>query len=102
MSAPKNIVLDQAITRGKEAITEVTLRKPKAGELRGLSLTDLLTLDVNAIATVLPRISEPVITKDEVLNMDPADLVQIGSEISLFLVPKKQQVDNQSEQSPIA
>jgi hypothetical protein len=38
-----------------------------------------------------------MITKDEVLNMDPADLVQIGGEISNFLVPKKLQMDSQSE-----
>ncbi|PWF64920.1 phage tail protein [Shewanella sp. BC20] len=93
----KKVTLDQAISRGKESVTEVTLRKPKAGELRGLSLSDLLNLDVNAISTVLPRISSPMITKDEVLNMDPADLVQIGGEISNFLVPKKLQLDSQSE-----
>ncbi|WP_415775299.1 phage tail assembly protein [Shewanella oncorhynchi] len=93
----KKVTLDQAIARGKESVTEVTLRKPKAGELRGLSLSDLLNLDVNAISTVLPRISSPMITKDEVLNMDPADLVQIGGEISNFLVPKKLQMDSQSE-----
>ncbi|MGI2025593.1 phage tail assembly protein [Shewanella glacialipiscicola] len=93
----KKIILDQPIIRGKESVTEVTLRKPKAGELRGLSLSDLLNLDVNAISTVLPRISSPMITKDEVLNMDPADLVQIGGEISNFLVPKKLQMDTQSD-----
>lgn len=93
----KKVTLDQAISRGKESVTEVTLRKPKAGELRGLSLSDLLNLDVNAISTVLPRISSPMITKDEVLTMDPADLVQIGGEISNFLVPKKLQMDSQSE-----
>ncbi|MGL5469876.1 MAG: phage tail assembly protein [Shewanella sp.] len=93
----KKVTLDQAISRGKESVTEVTLRKPKAGELRGLSLSDLLNLDVNAISTVLPRISSPMITKDEVINMDPADLVQIGGEISNFLVPKKLQLDSQSE-----
>jgi hypothetical protein len=93
----KKVTLDQAIMRGKEQVTDVTLRKPKAGELRGLSLSDLLNLDVNAISTVLPRISSPMITKDEVLNMDPADLVQIGGEISNFLVPKKLQVDSQSD-----
>lgn len=93
----KEVTLDQPIARGKESVTKVTLRKPKAGELRGLSLSDLLNLDVNAISTVLPRISSPMITKDEVLNMDPADLVQIGGEISNFLVPKKLQLDSQSE-----
>lgn len=93
----KTVTLDQIITRGKETITAVTLRKPKAGELRGLALSDILNLDVNAISTLLPRISSPIITKDEVLNMDPADLVQIGGEIAGFLLPKKLQMDSQGE-----
>lgn len=92
----KKVKLDQPITRGKDTVTEITLRKPKAGELRGLSLTDVLNMDVNAIATLLPRISSPIITKDEVLNLDPADLVQLGGEIAGFLVPRKLQTDPDS------
>jgi hypothetical protein len=92
----KKVTLDTPIQRGKDTISEVTLRKPKAGEMRGLALADVLNLDVNALATLLPRITQPIITKDDTQNLDPADLVQLGGEIASFLVPRKLQMDPDS------
>ncbi|MGQ5250746.1 phage tail assembly protein, partial [Xanthomonas arboricola] len=45
------IPLDQPIVRGEQTITDLKVRKPGAGELRGLKLTDVLQLDVTALAT---------------------------------------------------
>lgn len=86
MSTP--ITLDTPITRGKQQITTVTLTKPNAGALRGTNLTALLQMDVEALTLVLPRISEPALTQADVRNMDPADLVQMGSTVAGFLLPK--------------
>lgn len=85
----KTITLDTPISRKGEEVAEITLRKPRAGELRGLSLTDVLQMDVNALGKLLPRISQPMITEAEVQTMDPADLVQLGGEVAGFLVPKR-------------
>ena len=85
---PHTITLDTPIQRTSGAINHVTLRKPKAGELRGVSLTELLQMDVTALQTVLPRISQPTLLKTEVADMDPADLVQFGVEVTSFLLPK--------------
>lgn len=85
---PNTVTLETPIERAGQKITAVTLRKPRAGELRGVSLTDLLQMDVTALQTVLPRITEPVLHKSEVLNLDPADLVQLGTKVSGFLLPK--------------
>lgn len=82
------ITLDTPIQRGTEVITEVTLRKPVAGELRGVHLTELLQMDVVSLQTVLPRITTPTLTKVDVAQMDPADLVQLGTEVAGFLLPK--------------
>ena len=87
-TAANTITLDTPIRRGDTTIERITLRKPKSGELRGISLTDLLQMDVNALCTVLPRISTPMILKQEVGDMDPADLVQIGTMLSGFLLPR--------------
>lgn len=87
-TAANTITLDTPIRRGDTTIERITLRKPKSGELRGISLTDLLQMDVNALCTVLPRISAPMILKQEVGDMDPADLVQIGTMVSGFLLPR--------------
>lgn len=85
---PNTVTLETPIERGGQQITQVTLRKPRAGELRGVALTDLLQMDVTALQTVLPRITEPVLHKPDVLNLDPADLVQLGSKVSSFLLTK--------------
>ncbi len=56
-SSPEPITLEESIQSGDQTITAITLRKPAAGELRGVSLTDLLQLDVIALQKVLTRIS---------------------------------------------
>lgn len=88
------ITLDNPIKRGEQVIDSVSLRKPNAGELRGLNLTDLLQLDVTALQTVIPRISNPALTTADVAGMDPADLVKIGTEVAGFLLPKSAKTDN--------
>lgn len=80
--------LDTPIVRGAISITTVTLRKPMSGELRGIALSDLLNLEVNALRKVLPRITSPALTDIEVGRMDPADLVELGSQVASFLLRK--------------
>lgn len=84
-----SVELDTPIKREGDDVTKLTLRKPMSGELRGLSLADLINMDVDSIIRVLPRISSPTLSEHEVRNMDPADLSGIGSEISGFLLPKR-------------
>ncbi|MFV0662775.1 phage tail assembly protein [Denitromonas sp.] len=84
-----HVPLDTPITRGEQEITEVTLRKPDSGALRGTNLADLLQMNVDALVTVVPRISTPTLNSIEVQGMDPADLVQIGKEVAGFLLPKR-------------
>lgn len=90
---PNNVILDTPIKRGTSDITEVTLRKPMAGELRGVTLTDLLQMDFLALRKVLPRITTPTLTEHEIGQMDPADLVQMASLVTGFLLPKSAKVD---------
>ena len=86
------IILDEPIARGNTDITEITIRRPKSGALRGVSLLDLLQLNVTALQVVLPRITEPSLTQADVAALDPADLLQIGTEVSNFLAPKADRV----------
>lgn len=85
---PNEVELDCPIVRGTTTITKVVLRKPMSGELRGVALTDLLNLEVNALRKVLPRITTPMLTDIEVGRMDPADLVELGSTVASFLLRK--------------
>lgn len=84
----KIIFLDEPIKRGEQVIEQITIRKPKAGELRGVSLVDLGNINVVALQQVLPRISTPILTSQDVANLDPADLLEIGAEVASFLVKK--------------
>ncbi|KQZ94553.1 phage tail assembly protein [Pseudomonas sp. Root562] len=87
------VTLDTPITRGEEEITSVSLRKPMSGELRGVSLADLLQMDVIALRKVLPRITSPALTDHELGRMDPADLVQMATAVTGFLLPKSAKTD---------
>lgn len=82
------ITLDEPLKRGEQTITSVSVRKPASGELRGVALSDLLNLEVNAVIKVLPRVTSPSLTEQEIARLDPADLVQLGSKVAGFLLPK--------------
>jgi len=84
----KTIELDTPLLRGKTEITHITVRKPQSGALRGTRLQALLDMDVNALITVLPRITTPALTTQEINEMDPADLVSLSVEVVTFLLKK--------------
>lgn len=74
---------------GDQRITAVTLRRPKSGELRGIDLAALVnSADYGALETLLPRISSPTLTRTDVANLDPSDLVQFAAAVVLFFVPR--------------
>ena len=84
------IQLESPISRGEQQITSVTLRKPLAGELRGVALADLLKVDVSALHVVLPRITIPTLTAHDVSQLDLVDLVAIGGELVGFFMSKSE------------
>ncbi|MGP2501065.1 phage tail assembly protein [Pantoea ananatis] len=84
----KTVTLDTPIMRGKTEIKEIVLRKPQSGALRGVRLQALMEMDVNAVMAVLPRVSAPALTAQEVNEMDPADLLALSVEVVTFLLPK--------------
>ena len=88
------VELDYPITSaGDKRITSVIVRKPSSGSLRTLALTDLLRLQTEAIRTILPRVTEPMLHKQDLDKIDPADLVQLGTAVVGFLVPKADRPD---------
>jgi hypothetical protein len=59
------VTLDYPIKRGDTEVKEITLRKPLAGQLRGIKLGELLNLDVGSVQMILPRISTPTLLPHE-------------------------------------
>ncbi len=85
-----DVNFEDGFTRGDETITRIRVRRPKAGELRGLSLKDLMQADVDAIVTVLPRISDPTMTMQEAASLEAPDIAEAGGTISSFFYTSAQ------------
>lgn len=92
----KTIKLLSPILSGKVEITEITLRKPFAGDLRGIKLINFLDADVDSLVKVLPRISTPTLSEQDVLTMDLVDLSNVFGEIGNFFPQKSNSVNTES------
>lgn len=86
------VTLHEPIVRGESKIETLTLRKPKAGELRGLSIQELMNARVSSTLDLLPRITMPPITQQEADDLEPTDLMACsGNIIGFFLTPTQVQ-----------
>lgn len=88
--AMTEITLEKPFRRGDTEVAAVTVRRPVSGELRGLSMLDLMRMEVDAVNKVLPRITLPTLTTFEVAQLDPADTVQFAMAIADFFLTKAQ------------
>lgn len=93
----KTITLDVPLVRGDQQITTLVLRRPTTGALRGVSITSVLQMDTGAIMVVLPRISTPTLTKQDVEKLDIADLTECGITLASFFLRKSERVDSPTE-----
>lgn len=91
------VELDEPVKRGETEITSITIRKPKSGALRGVRLVALMDMDVTAMTEVLPRITDPALTKPEIMAMSPGDLLNMSIEVVNFLLPKSMQTDYRND-----
>lgn len=81
------IELESPIIRGDTEIKTLQLRKPKAGELRGLIVGELARTNADQLLELLPRISTPSLTSAEVGEMDAADFTACALGIVDFFMP---------------
>lgn len=91
MSKENVVTLEKPIKRGEQEISEVTLIKPQAGTLRGVSLAALANSEVDALIKVLPRMTAPSLTEQEVGALDLPDLVALAGKVVGFLSPSSAQ-----------
>ena len=71
-----------------KTISTIELRKPYAGDLRGLTLTDVCQMDFSAACTLLPRIS--ILNERDMLNIETENLTVLIVAIASFFVNTKQ------------
>lgn len=91
MSKENIVTLEKPIKRGEQEITEVTLIKPQAGTLRGVSLAAVANSEVDALIKVLPRMTAPSLTEQELGALDLPDLVALAGKVVGFLSPSSAQ-----------
>lgn len=81
------VQLDYGFPRAGEQVKEINLVKPNTGHCRGLSLKDVLSFEVNALTVLLPRITVPAMTAQDVLALELMDTLKIAEAITNFLAP---------------
>lgn len=87
MSKENVVILEQPLKRGDQELKEITLIKPNAGTLRGVSLAAVANSEVDALIKVLPRMTAPMLTEQEVAAMELPDLVALAGQVVGFLSP---------------
>ena len=88
MSDPKMVPVDleTPVQRGDTALSQILVRKPAAGELRGLKLNLVLQSDVTEHFKLLPRITPLLLPELE--QLDPSDLGELmGTVVGFFMTP---------------
>lgn len=95
--AGATVHLDSPISRAGGDITAINLRKPTAGELRGLNLIDLMQMNTDALQKLLPRITIPALTEAEMQKMDIGDFASCGLKVAGFLAATLQAQESQTE-----
>ncbi|AGN83638.1 phage tail assembly protein [Enterobacter sp. R4-368] len=85
------ITLENPVKRGEQVIDQITLMKPNAGTLRGVSLASVANSDVDALIKVLPRVTAPSLTEQEVAALELPDLVALAGKVIGFLSPNSAQ-----------
>ena len=85
----KTAILENPIKHGDIQITEIKIRKPNVGTLRNLSLQDVLKWEINAVNTVLTRVTQPTLNVTELNAMDVSDYTTLTVELTSFLVSAK-------------
>ncbi|GIC79507.1 phage tail assembly protein [Moritella sp. F3] len=80
----KMVALASPMTVGGEEVNEIELRKPNAGNLRGLNLISVVEMHFDAAMVLLPRISK--LNERDILNMEPENFAPLMTEIAGFFV----------------
>ncbi|ELY5817004.1 phage tail assembly protein [Cronobacter turicensis] len=81
------VTLVNPIKRGEQEISTITVIKPNAGTLRGVGLAALANCEVDALIKVLPRMTYPNLTEQEVIALELPDLLALAGKVVGFLSP---------------
>jgi hypothetical protein len=83
------INFEEGFKRGEDNVLELKLRRPMAGDLRGLSAIDVIRQEYAAVEKLAPRITLPPMTAQDVASLSPADFMELGSGIADFFMSRQ-------------
>lgn len=78
------VPLKKPLQRADNKYNSVLLTEPHGSDYQGTSLSFVAQGDYNALITVIPRISDPVIHKQDLQAMKASDLAAISGEVIAF------------------
>ena len=88
-----SVTLLNSVTIDGKKVRKISLRKPRAGELRGLAVSEIVRMEVNSLIKLIPRISTPHFSEEQVGKLDPSELMDFGAKITTFFVKPAQMAD---------
>ena len=86
MSESVNIKLKHPLARDGSQIETIPLRRPLAGDMKGVSQHDILRMVPEAVCTLVTRISEPMLPASQFWMLDPTDLLEVSGRVVGFFV----------------
>lgn len=91
------VVLSKPIkVQGGDPIEKVTVREPTTGELRGVRLSEVLAMDVNALLKIMPRVVMPYLTPVQIASLPLRDFTKLSSAFVGFFVDTGETAEPQS------
>lgn len=86
------VTFETPIKLGDEKIEKVTLREPKAGELRGIMMQALVGMEPGQLMTLLPRVTQPSLDPAVLEELPAVDFMQLSSAaVGFFFTAKEKQ-----------
>lgn len=85
------VTLETPVKRGGQIIESVTMITPNTGTLRGVSLASVANSDIDALIKVLPRMTMPSLTEQEVAALSLPDILALAGKVVGFLSPSSAQ-----------
>ncbi|RYG20460.1 MAG: phage tail assembly protein [Caulobacteraceae bacterium] len=86
----RRVPLERPLDRHGNKYKHIVVRKPYGTDCSGASLGALHNGDVSHLAVVLPRVTEPALSKHEFLAMGIDDIAELSGAIIHFLLTTPQ------------
>lgn len=82
----KQITLEKGIKLGDNLITNISITKPLVGHLKGISIKNLIEMQTDEIAKLIPRVTQPSIPQHALDGMDFGEFLSLAGEVMGFLM----------------